>query len=224
MGNHIIVNEKRYPVLGSVKLWTETGLEVTPKRGARKRRRPLDLGVWHWSGGEGSAKTLFRVLHRKGYGIEFFIDHMGVIWQFCDPCKVDTFDAGSFNDRSFGVEIANYGFRRRRADIPRRGRIRKTYTCELNGRRRRFAHFFPWQIAAAISLADTMSTACPQIARCVPVYDAPDGSQQVIASTMSGETLGGYQGHLGHFHLTNRKSDPGLDLLNAFRAVWLHKL
>ena len=53
----IIVGGKRYPVLGPVELWTETGLETTPGRGARKRRRKIDLGVYHWTGGEGGANT-----------------------------------------------------------------------------------------------------------------------------------------------------------------------
>ena len=45
----IIVGGKEYPVLGPVRLWTETGLEFTEARGARKRSRSIDLGVWRAS-------------------------------------------------------------------------------------------------------------------------------------------------------------------------------
>lgn len=217
----IIVGGKRWSVISPVKLWTETGLEITPERGARKRQRKIDLGVLHWTGGEGKAKTLFRVLMSKGYGVEFFVDHFGVVWQFCDPCLVDTFDAGRVNDRSYGVEIANYGFTwGKNRPIPKRGRARPTYFCELNGRRRKFAHFYPVQIASTLSLADTMSKAL-SIPRQVPTSG---GGYWVDPDTLDADRLDAFKGHVGHFHITNRKSDPGLDLLEAFRASWAGEL
>jgi len=213
MSNAIIVNGKCYPVNVPVKLWDETGLEVVPWRGARKRRRSITVGVWHWTGGEGGAAGLFRVLRNKGYGVEFYIDQAGTIWQFCDPALVDTFDAGWMNSRSFGVEIANYGFRRRGVLPPKRGRGRPTYLCKLNGRRREFAHFWPAQFAAAMALADAMSNACP-VPRSVPTI----GGQVVNPNTLEPEEAQHFAGHLGHFHITKRKSDPGLDLLSMFAA------
>lgn len=216
----IIVGGKRWPVIAPVKLWTETGFETTPGRGARRRRRSIDLGVWHWTGGEGNAETLFRVLSSRDLGVEFFIDHDGVIWQFCDPQLVDTFDAGRVNDRSFGTEIANYGFRGRGVAIPRRGSARQIYECELNGERRKFAHFFPQQIAAALSLADAMSKAC-SIPRVVPT--SGDG-WWVDPDTLDASRLDGFKGHIGHYHITNRKIDPGFDLLESFRAAWAAEL
>jgi len=217
----IIVGGKKYPVLGPVKLWTATGLEATPIRGARRRRRSIDLGVWHWTGGEGDAHTLFMVLRKKGYGVEFYINQLGVIYQFCDPRLVDTFDAGKVNDRSFGVEIANYGFKwGKKRTIPKKGVARPTYTCELQGRRRRFAHFYPPQIAAGLSLANAMSEAC-SIPREVPTSG---GGYWVDPDTMDEDRLDKFKGHVGHFHIKDSKSDPGLDLLGAFRSSWAARL
>lgn len=213
MVNVIIVRGKCYPVNVPVKLWDETGLEITPKRGARKRRRKIIVGVWHWTGGEGGAAQLFRVLMKKGYGVEFYVSKSGVIYQFCDPALVDTFDAGWMNSRSFGVEVANYGYRRRGVLPPRKGRDRPKYMTKLNGRRREFAHFTPPQFAACIALADAMSKACP-VPRSVPTL----GGINVNPNTLNPEELQHFEGHLGHFHITKRKSDPGTDLLTAFAA------
>lgn len=217
MSGAIIVGGKPYAVPVEVKLYTETGLETTPGRGARKRRRDIDLGVWHWTGGEGSAQTLFRVLTKRALGVEFFIDHDGVIWQFCDPRLVDTFDAGRVNDRSFGVEIACYGFAwGKDRKVPRRGAGRPTYKCHLNGRTRTFAHFWPKQLAAGLALADAMSKAC-SIPRAVP---ETAGAFWTEPNTLSAKRLDEFKGHVGHFHITKQKSDPGLDLLEIFRTAW----
>lgn len=211
----VIVNGKKFPVLGPVHLWDETGMETTPGRGARKRRRKIGLGVWHWTGGEGSANTLFRVLNKRELGVEFYIDQKGEIWQFCDPALVDTFDAGWVNDRSFGVEIANYGYRGRNRLAPAKGRGRKLYTTIMNGRSRTFAHFYPAQIAAALSLAEAMSKALG-IPRTVP-----RGMTGFVESNyMNPERVRQFHGHIGHFHCSNVKSDPGLDLLQAFQAAF----
>lgn len=217
----VIVGGKRWPVLGPVELWTDTGLETTPGRGARRRNRKIDLGVWHWSGSENDAETLHRVLTKRELGVEFFINQAGVIYQFCDPKRVDTFDAGRVNDRSFGVEIACYGFKwGKNRKIPAKGRARPTYRTVMNGRPRTFAHFWPAQVAAAISLADAMSRAC-SIPRQVPTAG---GGYWVEPDTLSPERLDAFQGHLGHFHVTRRKSDPGLDLLEAMRATFAAEL
>lgn len=220
MSRAIIVGNKEYPVVPEVKLWTETGLEFRAGEGYNKRRRrDIDLAVWHWQGGEGGPQQLFRGLKRKDYGVEFSI-FRGVIWQYCDPILVDTADAGIVNKRSVGVEIPNYGYRARNRPIPRKGKGRQTYGCTLRGSRRRFAHFWPEDIAAAVSLANAFSKALP-IPRAVPVD--PD-FYCVLPRTMTPEELAAFKGHVGHFHVTDRKSDPGFDLLEALRAVWAPQL
>lgn len=216
----IIVGGKRFPVLGPVHLWDETGMETSPGRGARKRKRKIDLGVWHWTGGEGDATALFNVLNKRELGVEFYISQVGAIWQFCDPALVDTFDAGWINDRSVGTEIANYGYSwGQQRTVPAKGRTRSKYVTILNGKRRTFAHFWPLQIAAALSLAEALSKAL-SIPREVPLgmkgFVEPNLLERARAEA--------FQGHLGHFHVNAAKSDPGLDLLEAFRCAWTSEL
>lgn len=213
----IVAGDREYPVAVEVKLWTDTGLEIRAGDGFNKRRRrDIDLAVWHWTGGEGDPSQLLRTLKRRDLGVEFAI-HRGAIWQFCDPLVVDTADAGFVNPRSVGVEIVNYGYRAKGRPVPRRGQTRPTYGAYLRDKRRRFAHFRPDDIAAAITLAEALSTALP-IPRAVPLDGG--GAYWIRPSTMTREEVDAFRGHVGHFHISDRKSDPGFDLLEAFRAVW----
>lgn len=216
MSNAIIVGGKLFDVLGPVKTLIGTEQEVRAGEGYNKRRRrDIDMGVWHWTGSENSLSVMAAVLRRRKLGVEFAIDPGGVIWQFCDPTIVNTADAGRVNDRSFGVEIVNYGFKwGKNRPIPRQGQGRPTYECRMNDRTRTFAHFHPAQIAAALSLANAMSTAC-DIPRRVPTCCE---GWYVDWDTLPQEELDAFTGHLGHYHITKKKSDPGLDLLEVFRS------
>lgn len=196
--------------------WHDHGMEFKPGDGARRRvvaKTPLRKKVWHWTGGEGTARALFRVLDGRELGIETAIDADGVLWQFADPIFVDTYDAGPWNPESWGTEITNYGFTApgRSTPNPKRG----TYRTTMNGRPREFARFFPSQIRTALALARAVSKAVPTIALAVPV--GADG--KLFPSVAPRDFLRRFSGHLGHYHLTDNKADPGHDLLGAFRAA-----
>jgi len=197
--------------------WYYHGMETKPGRGARRRHPKTELDLWviHWTGGEGTAKGLFRVLNARKLGVEFAIDREGMIWQFADPIKVDTFDAGIVNPRSAGVEVVNYGFRRKRSDIPRKGRDRQLYKTRLNGRNRTFARFYPDQVAATIHLTEMICREIPTIPRCVP--REKDGS--LMTRTMTRQELKEYKGVIGHYHITKTKSDPGTEIFKALAAA-----
>jgi len=214
--NRIIISRKDVPCAAPVSPWGEHGIEFKAGQGHNKaRRREIDLHVIHTTGGEGSPGTMAATLTRRQLGIEFAIDRAGLIWQFCDPVLVDTADAGSVNPRSVGTEIVNYLFRRRKADIPRAGRSRVLYNCTMRGRDRNLAHCTPVQISAAIALGEALSTALP-IPRTVPI----DSNYFVSQRTLEPEEIAVVKGHVGHFHLNARKSDPGFDVLEALRASW----
>lgn len=215
MSGWAIIGDREVPCSAEVSTWREHGIEFKVGEGHNKRRaRDIDLIVLHWTGGEGAPDTMAAALRRKKLGIEFAV-HKGVIWQFCDPLEVDTADAGIVNPRSAGVEIVNYGFRRSKADIPRTGQRRPTYKCDFRGRRRTFAHFWPEDIAATIALCEMLAKAL-HIPRCVPV----DGEYWVAPRTLYSSELEAFKGFVGHFHISDRKADPGLDILEALRATW----
>jgi hypothetical protein len=219
-----------HPVTGQtlrVRAWCDAPgagpkvVEFKPGDGYNKKRAkwPVDLFVWHWTGGEGEPERVAETLRQRKFGIEFAIGRYGSIYQFCDPAEVDTADAGFVNSRSVGCEIVNYGYAGTIFDpirmlkvpkVPSLGQDRLTYPANIHGRTVKTARFYPEQIASAIALAKAFSTAVPSVSRRVPV----DAANKLIAKTMD---VTGWSGHVGHFHLTDRKRDPGLDLLEAMQ-------
>lgn len=229
----VIIGDYGHTCSAEVLTWLETGLEFKAGKGFNKKRvQQIDLAVYHWTGGEGPAddygsiQQLVDILREKKLGIEFAISRDGMIWQFCDPMKVDTADANQANARSVGVEIINYGLvPTNHANIPRAGANRKQYTGYINGERHVMAHFTDPQIASALALADTLSTVLA-IPRQVPTEEIPGVpyTSQVLRRTMTPEEFTAYKGHLGHFHINPEKTDPGLDLLEVFRTCWATSL
>lgn len=212
----LIIGGKVVPCARPVFNWHDHGMQFVPGDGARKRvpKTEIDLMVWHWTGGQGTMEQLFAVLgHRDPpLGVEFGIDRDGDIYQFADPVLVDTYDAGSYNPRSVGVEVVNYGFMGDpKKAPPAKDRDRGTYTMVQNGRPRTFARFYAPQIEAAVALGTAVSYAIPTIPRCIPT----NAAGILYPDTMKSSQLRKYKGHLGHFHLTTKKSDPGADLLGG---------
>lgn len=211
----IVVGGREHPILGPSFLWSETGMEIKPGFGARRRESEIDLIVWHYTAGEGDAQQLFRTMRNRKLGVEFFIDRAGAVWQFCEPMEVDTFDAGTANRRSVGVEMACYGYRPKPELVPSRGTDRRTYVDSVHGEPKTFAHFYPQQVAAAVSLAFALGDALS-----IPLRVPTDGVGDLLKQAMRQDELDSFHGHLGHYHLTTRKIDPGTALLNVFLAAF----
>ena len=216
----IILGDAMYPVPGApagVRTWLSTNLKFDPSGpGARPRAQTIDLFVLHWTGGEGGARQVFNTLSRKNYGVEFCIDQDGAIWQFADPLRVDTFDAGKYNRRSMGVEIVNYGFTGPNRVAPGQWvKWRGTHRTTLRKRERFFARFLVPQLRAALALVDAViESGTTDIERRLPRYFDHPG--QVISETLPDDYLSNYGGVLGHFHLTDRKDDPGMEIFDWF--------
>lgn len=199
------------PVLGTA----DHGIAFRPGEGHNRRRmEEIRACVWHWTGSERAPEKMAGTLKKRGYGVEFAISKLGVIYQFADPLKVDTADVGGFNAPSVGVEVVNSGYRRgSRAWILPTGR--PTYEGRIHGVNRTFAGFYPAQVRAAYCLADALSSAL-DIPRCIPVGTDAAGNTVVHPSLIADK--GSYRGHLGHFHVSSKKIDPGLDLLRALHV------
>lgn len=199
----VIVGGKAWPCASPTKLWKDTGLSFRAGQGARHRGTPPDLVVWHYTAGEGDAQQVHRTLMERSLGIEFIIDRDGMIYQCCDPFYVDTFDAGHVNARSVGVEIVSCGT----PSIGPKGSDRGSYVATVHGRETTFARFYPAQLKAASSLADTLSAALG-IPRRVPA----------AMGVMADAALDAFKGHVGHLHVKASKLDPGTELFKAFRG------
>lgn len=210
----LIINEKVIPCKVFVSDWNVHGMQFRPYKGCRPRAQNISLVVLHWTGGESSAEKFYQNIKARGLGIEFYIDRNGRIYQFCDPSFVDTFDAGRFNARSVGIEIANYGFRWKSHRLahkllaPRIARDRDLYETILRRRKRVFADFYPIQ---KLSLFHLLESLCDALN--IPPKIPKDGSANPIIETLSFEASEMFHGICGHYHLSKRKSDPGTRLL-----------
>jgi N-acetyl-anhydromuramyl-L-alanine amidase AmpD len=214
---HVVVYGHKVAIDADVLLWTDTGLEFKAGDGARRRnpKRQVDLGVVHWTGSENDIPTLFRTLDTRELGVEFAIDKAGVIWQFCDPALIDTFDAGVVNPRSWGVEVVCYGHRKL-FSLRNPDSARPTYNCRLHGKTFKAAEFNHAQLQALHALCNAMATAFPSMPRQVPV--GPD--RLVLNRAMRPDELRDYRGVVGHFHITNKKVDPGLQPIEFLKEKW----
>jgi hypothetical protein len=200
--------------------WHDHGISFAPGEGFNKKRtHKIDLVVWHWTGGEQEPPAMAEVLKTRGYGVEFAIARTGVIYQFADPLEVDTADAGGVNARSVGVEIVSYGMRLSAQGWkpPKAGTGRTVHRVRLHAVSVDVAAFYPEQLTAARALADGLSRAL-EIPRVVPV----NNEGVATAKQLSAADLAAFKGHVGHYHLSRQKCDPGPDFmgeLNRFFAA-----
>ncbi len=192
--------------------WTEHGMKFP----TRRMRRAPTLYVQHWTGGEGDAARIFRVLKKRRLSVHLAIEQDGTIYQFADLADRCA-HAGMVNFRSVGVEIANRGVPPRSRSLPRGSRPRtrswgkwkrEVYEDTIRRRKIKMTRFYPEQIESAVRLAETITALIPSIPKAVP-------------KTEDGELLRGtphwvrrrFKGVAGHFQLSTNKIDPGTDLL-----------
>lgn len=214
MSNCILIGGKDVPLqlpneLSPLVLtWRDHGQQFRVGEGYnRKRVQAVDLAVWHWTGGEQSPLEMVNTLRARQLGVEFAIARNGTVYQFADPLFVDTPDAKGFNARSVGIEIVSYGMAQRPPwKCPKLGADREVKTTLIHGVPVACAGFYPVQLRAAMHLADALSRALP-IPRKVPTASTTDAI--VVSGVLEPKRAAVFKGHVGHYHLSRDKCDPG---------------
>jgi N-acetyl-anhydromuramyl-L-alanine amidase AmpD len=157
------------------------------------------------------AKMCFNVLHNeRGLSCHFLIDNDGKIYQTLDLGLMG-FHASADNVDSVGVELASRG--EVELDGPeyysKKGRIKRQQTlCKVNGHTYKVWAYTDQQWRAFKELARALRSLLPNLPLEYPQDPAKPGHQ-------AWKTLGNdhvplnFAGYVGHYHLTNRKWDPG---------------
>ncbi|HNO77242.1 MAG TPA: N-acetylmuramoyl-L-alanine amidase [Phycisphaerae bacterium] len=194
----------------------------------------IDLFVIHYDVC-GTSRQCFKVLHDlRGLSVQFMLDLDGTIYQTLD-LKERAWHAGSANDRSVGIEIANIGA------YKNMDTLNKWYSKDEDGRP--YVTLPKWmkkdgiktpdyvarpardepvkgniqgtdlmqydltdaQYESLIKLTATLNAALPKIELDYPRND--DGTLRTVAFDEA--EMADYSGVLGHYHVTKRKTDPG---------------
>jgi N-acetyl-anhydromuramyl-L-alanine amidase AmpD len=197
-------------------------------------RRQVDLFVIHYDVC-GTSQQCFYVLHdMRGLSVHFMLDLDGTVYQTLDLTE-RAWHAGSANDRSVGIEIANwgaYGSADKLKDLygfdkagwpyvkfpesfTRREQLTKGFVAKparkpimeakINGGMRYQYDFTPQQYAALVRLTATLHRVLPRIELAVP--RGPDG--KLIMDVLPDEQMKNFHGLVGHWHVTKEKQDPG---------------
>lgn len=209
MSNVIIVNGQPVYVGSETRVWTETGMHFRsrPKRSETR-------AVWvHWTATESSAPTLFRNMQASGLSVNFYVDQLGVIWQFCDA-GVATAHAGgenvvlSANPWAIGIEVAN----RASADPAHKDAAkwpREVVEDTVRGKKLRITDFYEEQTESVAALCSAL---CGSFG--LPL-EVPHEDGKVLARTMTLDELRDFRGVGGHYFNHHSKNDPGTRLLLA---------
>lgn len=197
----------------------------------------VDLFVIHYDVC-GTSRRCFDVLHdRRGLSVQFMLDVDGTIYQTLD-LKERAWHAGSANDRSVGIEIANIGAYP--PDDPKStlagwygpdedGRTRITFPEWVGETGIRTAGFTPrparndpvcgtihgrelCQFDLTPQQYDSLVKLTATLHKVLPkiALDYPrDASGNLRTDELSNEELAAFGGLVGHWHLTDNKIDPG---------------
>ena len=162
------------------------------------------------------AKMCFDVLKARGLSTHFMVDWDGTIYQSLDPIYV-AYHAGEFNGESIGIDINNlmrnlekepdakpYNPKSLRyaemiqPEFKRGGPVRK----RINGFYTKTYGYTDPQYQALLELLSVLTSKL-DIKPFVPM----DEKREIIDRML--EDAAGFEGILGHYHITDNRSDPG---------------
>lgn len=203
----LIAGGKRVPCEVPVIGWKASGFAFTGLR----RRRVTDLVVGHWTGGEGDAAQLHRVLRGKKppLSVHFFVDDSGAVYQFCDADMVCGHAKG-MNDRGCGIELQN-----RSDDNPAGPPPRQLLREVIRGVERVYTAFTAEQMHSYLALCKAL---CEHYKLPFDVPRLPNGD--VNPNELTPAELAAFRGCLAHYHWSPAgKQDHGLAPLRAIVAL-----
>ena len=172
--------------------------------GVSKRTKKIKMLVLHWTGGEGGPISCFSTLQRRGLSVQFYMDQLGNVTQYCDM-DYSCAHAGFVNSYSVGIEIANAGTGPADSRHPR-----QLYKTRLKGDEKCLLEFYPQQVDSVIKW-------CHELCRILSIPEVllRDSSGNIATNTVDRSVISEFSGVVGHYQISDHKIDPGTQLLHA---------
>jgi N-acetylmuramoyl-L-alanine amidase len=160
------------------------------------------------------AEMCFNVLHNeRGLSCHFILDNDGTLYQTCDLIDC-AYHAAGLNENSIGMEISNRGDAKKDPGYYDRAPShlkRDVVTCTINGHKYVAYDYTPQQYQGMEALGRFLAKYLTGIKTDYP--QSSPGAQHW--GTLHPQDLTGvylrstYSGYIGHYHITERKWDPG---------------
>jgi len=194
-----------------VVLWSEPGGYRATDFG--ERHGGVRQIVLHYDAA-GTSAQCFKVLEMRGLSVHFMVDLDGTVYQTCDT-SARAYHAGTFNDGSVGIEIANVGAYADRAELERllpipegvaRGALPPGYVprpARPGLLRGRVQGTDLWQQDFTDAQYEALGRLVAALCGALDVPARAPRETGVLRDPAS------WRGILGHYHLTTAKLDPG---------------
>jgi len=181
--------------------------------GCRKRVRPAQMLVGHWTGGpDFTAAQIVHILRTRvdaetkkpePLSVCFAMETDGTVYQLADLAKTTTYHARKVNDFSHGIEISSPGF------PPSRKVARRELTLEVHGQQVKQVAYTDAQLASWVRLADLCA------AELGFPKQVPGIAGKLFNGVMTPVQAKGWHGFGEHLHFSRKKSDGGTQLSRA---------
>ncbi len=198
---HILVDGREVACEADVR--ADSHLKFT----ALNRRTETRAFCVHHTGGLGLAKQVFRTLTERALSVHFCVEPDGTIWQYADAA-LRCSHAGTANSWTIGVEVVNHAGRKRIGAEKRPLLIER-----IHGRDITHVGFTVEQMTATLALAKAVCGAYG-----LP-FEVPMDGHDVASTVLSDEAMKTFRGVIGHLHVKETKTDPGLAILRAIAAI-----
>ncbi len=165
-------------------------------------KAPPPFLVGHWTGGEGGADRVHRVLVQRGLSVQFVGELDGTLVQMA-PVTGRCAHAGRAGNVGIGVEMVSQGFPSKDGTSPR-----PFDRVTVHGAPVRAVRFTEAQIRSWVALAEW----------CAATFGWPRQVPRELR-VLSPAELSRFRGALEHLHLSRRKADAGGHLVGALVAA-----
>jgi hypothetical protein len=203
---HILCNGKEVEIeWDEVVRFDEGGLGYEPTHYRKRAKRTPKMFVAHWDACLSTAQ-MHQVTKERGLSVHFGIDNDGTIYQLLDTKDI-AWHARGINTQSIGVEIANPVKLRYNARYKKKGQpLRKVVLDDvIHGKKcPPYLDFYPVQLEAFKALARAVCKA-----HNIPLAAPLDKSGALVRGVDRRVQGRSFRGIVGHYHVTNTKTDPG---------------